>query len=218
MTDTEEPGGSKKHPEAIVYISNLSEDVWPFISAMSNPAARKVEIDENARLADRDLFSLAGENHVLFVSPKPISDEFLQYYRDLIGTKNFEIAVTERHSGEICRDVLKDKAIIQKIIEAANSSKRLTMIPYATSFQFLELVGYLRSLGITVSTPESPEEEDAWTVNFYGSKSGIRQLAQQSVAAEPDFRVPDGIICVSAVDASRIAAKNPHFPSRRSAA
>jgi hypothetical protein len=207
MSDKEEPGGIKKHPEAIVYISNLSEDVWPFISAMSDPAKRKTEIDENARLSDRDLFSLAGEDHVLFISPKQVSDEFLSYYRDLIGTKNIDVAVTTRHSGEICRDILKDPIIIEKIIAAANSSKRLTMIPYATSFQFLELVGYLRSLGITVSTPESPEEEDAWTVNFYGSKSGIRQLAQQSVAAEPDFRVPDGIICVSSIDASRIAAK-----------
>jgi hypothetical protein len=207
MTDIEEPGGSKKHPEAIVYISNLSEDVWPFISAMSDPAVRKHEIDENARLSDRDLFSVAGENHVLFISPKPVSPDFLKYYRDLIGTKNIDVATTSHHSGEICRDILKDESIILKIIDAANSSKRLTMIPYATSFQFLELVGYLRSRGIMVSTPESPEEEDAWTVNFYGSKSGIRQLAQQSVAAEPDFRVPDGIICVSAIDASRIAAK-----------
>jgi hypothetical protein len=207
MNEPEEPGGAKKHPESIVYISNLSEDVWPFISAISDPEIKAGEIEENARLTDRDLFSMAGEDHVLFISPQKISPEFEKYYRNLVGTRNFDILSTRSHSGEICRDIIRDKAIIDRIIAAANSSRRLTMVSYSTSFQFLELVGYLRSRGINVSTPESPEEEDAWTVNFYGSKSGIRQLAQQSTAAEPDFIVPEGLICADPIDASRIAAK-----------
>ncbi len=207
MNNTEEPGGGKKHPESIVYISNLSEDVWSFIGAMSDPREREYEIEENARLSDRDLFTMAGEEHVLFITPKAVSGEFETYYRSLFGTRNFDIAVSHTHSGEICRDIIKDKTIIDKIILAANSSKRLTMVAYTTSFQFLELVGYIRSLGISVYTPESPEEEDAWTVNFYGSKSGIRQLSQQSRALEPDFIMPDGLIVANIVDAARIGAK-----------
>jgi hypothetical protein len=204
--DSEEPGSTQKHPESIVYIANMSEDVWSFISAISDPSARQREIEENANLAERDLFSLAGENHVLFISPKPVSVEFLTYYRDLIGTKNFDVVSTSFHSGEICRDILKDQKVIDAIILAANSSKKLTMMSYTTSFEFLELVGYLRSRGLTVSTPEAPEEEDAWTVNFYGSKSGIRQLIGQTAGKEPDFIMPEGLICVSVVDAARIAA------------
>ena len=50
MTDQEEPLGNKKHPESIVYICNLSEDVWSFISAISDPVARRNEIEENARI------------------------------------------------------------------------------------------------------------------------------------------------------------------------
>jgi hypothetical protein len=207
MNDIDEPPGSKKHPESIVYISNLSEDVWPFINAISDPVARRDEIEENATiLVDRDLFSLSGEDHVLFISPKPIEDNFLAYYKELTGKRNFDIVFTREHSGEICLDILHDEDIMKAIIKASNSSKKLTMIPYATSFQFLQLVEELRHRGVTVNTPESPDEEDAWTVNFYGSKSGIRQLAQQSVAAEPDFIMPEGLICVSIVDAARIAA------------
>jgi hypothetical protein len=207
MFEPEEPGGiTTKHPEAIIYIANLSEDVWPFISAISDPITRRHEIDENANLAERDLFSLAGEDHVLFISPKPVSQEFLNYYLNLIGVKNFDVITPKEHSGEICRDILKDEKVISAIITAANSSKKLTMLSYATSFQFLELVGYLRGRGLTVSTPESPEEEDAWTVNFYGSKSGIRQLIGLTAGKEPDFIMPEGLICVSVVDAARIAA------------
>ena len=62
MSEAEDPpGGVKKH-ETIIYISNLSEDVWPFISTISDPVARRSEIDENAiSLVDRDLF-LARSN------------------------------------------------------------------------------------------------------------------------------------------------------------
>ena len=80
------------------------------------------------------------------------------------------------------------------------------MKSYTTSQPFLDLVRFLRNRGLTVSTPDSPEEDDAWTVNFYGSKSGIRQLAQQSRAIEPDLVMPEGVIGSGIIDASRIAA------------
>jgi hypothetical protein len=41
---------------------------------------------------------------------------------------------------------------------------------------------------------------------FFGSKSGIRQLGQQSIDEEPDFIIPDGLICVGILDAAKIAA------------
>ena len=59
--DSTEPLSLPKLPETTVYIFNLSEDVWPFISAMSDPTARKQEIEENADLGDRDLFSFCGK-------------------------------------------------------------------------------------------------------------------------------------------------------------
>jgi len=93
------------------------------------------------------------------------------------------------------------------LITAANSVKKLTLVSYTASIQFFHLVDVLRQQGITVYTPEAPEEEDAWTGNFFGSKSGIRQLAQQSSAREPDLLMPNGIICFGTFDAAKIAAK-----------
>jgi hypothetical protein len=209
MKDSEDPGDHKlpvrKH-EAIVYICNLSEDVWPFISAMSDPAAKITEIRENASLSDRDLFTMAGEDHVLIITPKPVSRPFLEYFRGLTGKRDFEIVTTKTHSGEICRDIREDPEVMVKIEEAANSSRKLTLLAYTTSHQFLKLAGELKQRGLTLNTPEAPNEEDAWAVNFYGSKSGIRQLAQQSHNEEPDFVMPDGIICVNIADAARISA------------
>ncbi len=189
-----------------VYISNLSEDVWPFISAISQSQEREFEIQENANLADRDLFAFAGEDDVLFVCPKPISDEFLAYYTALFNPKRLQVLVPRVHTGEICGDILADKKVMAAILEAANGQKRLTVTSYATSPQFLGLVAQLRKKGLSVFTPEAPEEEDAWVVDFYGSKSGIRQLAAQANEREPDFKMAPGVICSGIGIAAKIAA------------
>lgn len=190
-----------------VYVSNLSEDVWPFIQAIGSPQAREYEIAENANLAERDLFAFAGEDNVLFLSPKSISQEFFSYYTSLFGSKNFQVVTPPVHTGEMCEDILADESCLEAIAGAANGQKRLILTSYTTSSQFLKLVRTLRERGFDVYTPESPEEEDAWTVDFFGSKSGIRQLAQQSGAKEPDFTMADGLICTGVHNAVKIAAK-----------
>lgn len=197
-----------KKAEKTVYICNFSEDVWPFINALSSKKhPRELEIDWNADLSDRDLLTNTEESDLVFINPKPIQDSFVKYYKELFGIRKLEILVPKQHSGETCRDVYEDQELFEKLIEFANHVKKLTLLSYSTSEQFLILVNKLRARGITVYTPESPEEEDAWTVNFFGSKSGIRQLAQQSEVEEPDFLMAEGLICVNIIDAAKIAAK-----------
>lgn len=208
MDQQEEPLSTaivKRH-EKVVYIFNLSEDVWPFIQAMSDPHERQFEIDWNANLAERDLLSIAEENESIFISPRPIRQSFLSYYTQVFGAKRIQLLVPKTHTGEICEDIINDEGIVDELIKAANTVKKLTLISYSTSPQFLHLVSKLQEKGITVYTPESPDISSAWTVNFYGSKSGIRQLAQKSGAIEPDFKIADGLICSSIYDAAMIAA------------
>ncbi len=195
-----------EYSEPSVYIFNMSEDVWPFISAMSDDAAKNFEIQENANLQDRALFSNIDEDNVLFILPQPVPEAFLSYYQSINGKKNVRIAVPTSHSGEICVDMLHDENVLHAIAETANGAKRLIVRSYTTSQQFLDCVETLRTKGFAVFTPDAPEEEDSWTVNFFGSKSGIRQLAQQSRAAEPDFIMPDGMVCMGVLDTAKIAA------------
>jgi hypothetical protein len=205
--DIEEPPLSvPKLPESTVYIFNMSEDVWPFISAMSDKRERLHEIEENADLGDRDLFSFCAEESMIFVLPRPVDEVFFNYFTSLFGKRNFRVLVPKIHSGVICEDILHDEKVMQALVNAANGHQRLVVKSYTTSQQFLDLVRVLRERGLTLFTPEAPEEEDAWTVNFFGSKSGIRQLSQQSRAVEPDFIMADGIVVSGIIDASRIAA------------
>ncbi|MEK7593038.1 MAG: hypothetical protein AAB508_06695 [Patescibacteria group bacterium] len=199
---------SVKHPETLVYIFNMSEDVWPFIAAITDKKARQLEIQENTYLADLRLFLFANEEaQVLFLCPRNVSPEYLEYFQQIVGRKSLTILPTQYHSGVICEDILNDDRIMAALIDAANSSRRLTITSYATSPQFLKLMQALRERGITVYTPEAPEEDDAWTVNFFGSKSGIRQLSQQSSSVEPDFQMAGGVVCFGIDDAAKIAAR-----------
>lgn len=193
--------------ETTVYICNMSEDVWPFIQAMSDKKSRQFEIAENASLSDRDLFSFCGEDNIIFVLPQVVGENFLTYFTGIFGRKNFRFLIPKTHSGLICQDLMDDEELMNQLEAAANGSRRLTLKSYTTSQSFLQLVSRLREKGLSVSTPGAPEEEDAWTVNFFGSKSGIRQLSNSSRAAEPDFVMAEGVICSGIVDASRIAAK-----------
>lgn len=206
MDQTDNPGGVPKKLEKVVYIFNLSEDVWPFIGAMSDSHERQFEIDWNANLAERDLIALAEETHAILISPRPIHASFLNYYESVFPGKQMRVLVPKTHTGEICEDIINDDLIIEQLVKEANSVKKLTLISYSASPQFFHLVDVLQKLGITVYAPESPDVSSAWTVNFFGSKSGIRQLAQKSGAKEPDFKIADGLICASIYDAAMIAA------------
>lgn len=190
-----------------VYIFNMSEDVWPFISAMSDANARSAEILENVYLGDLRMFQFADEDtSVLYVTPHTVSDAFLSYYKSLFPQSKLTVLTTGQHSGVISEDISNDASVMNALVEAANSTKKLTMTSYAVTPQFYTLTKALRDKRLTVLTPEAPDEEDGWTVNFFGSKSGIRQLAQQSENEEPDFKMADGVIAFGIEDASKIAA------------
>lgn len=194
-------------PEQTVYIFNMAEDVWPFISAMSNVVEQRAEVEGCANLADRDLFSNVDEANLTIITPREIDPDFLQQIYHLVGKKKWNFLVPNKHSGQICLDIIQDRNILNQLVELANGAKKLVLTSYCVSPQFFQLITELKGYGIEVYTPEAPTEENAWCVNFFGSKSGIRQLAQKSTALEPDFIMPDGLICVQVLDASRIAAQ-----------
>jgi len=194
------------HNELVVYIYNVVEDEWSFITTISDKEERRKEIENCNSSAECYLFANADENEFTYISHKSISSEFKKYFQKLVGATKIDILVPKIDSHLICKDFYNDKALFNRFIKKAKKYKRVSLVSYATSPQFLDLADKMKERGINVITPEAPEVDCAWTVNFYGSKSGIRQLAQQSTALEPDFIMPEGVICVGKLDAAKIAA------------
>jgi hypothetical protein len=192
--------------EITVYVANMSEDVWPFISTISDKKTFEFEIEDNSHLGDRDIFAVSPNGGILCILPRNVTGDYMTYYQTIMNIHTARVVVPPNHTGEICEDILRSEDIMGELVRAAGATRSLTLISYTTSLQFLRLAEALRVRGIAVHTPEAPQEEDAWVVNFYGSKSGIRQFAQKSGAVEPDLRMPDGLVCVGIDDAARIAA------------
>jgi len=201
---------SKKPPsrkkELTIYIYNVVEDEWSFLSSIQPIEKRYQMINDCNISSECYLFSNASESEFVYISPIEISNTFKNYFQSITNNKKVDIYVPQMKTALICKDLYTDKQLFGEIINRAKKYHKVTLISYATSPEFLELKDRMIQLGINVVTPEAPELENAWTVNFFGSKSGIRQLAQQSRAVEPDFIMPEGVICVGKLDAAKIAA------------
>lgn len=202
VKEIDEPEGK----ERVVRIFNLSEDVWPFIESMGSTKARNKEIEENANLADRDLFSEAEEFEFTFITAKKLQPEFVEYFKKLCLVRDLEILVPKSHSGLLCEDIMKDKKIMSRLYEIGRKYKKVEVVGYSTTVSFLKLVKRLKKNGVNVFTPNSPTRYNSWTVNFYGSKSGIRQLTQLNGALRHDLKMPNGMITSGLIDSSRVAA------------
>jgi len=196
---------SKKN-DLVAYIFNAVEDEWSFISTVSDMRKRFELLEDAEGASDCFFLATATESDFAYISPKPISAEFQLYAQNLLGFKQAEVFVPQLRSHLICEDFAKDSKTFFSFVAKAKEYKRVILLSYAATPQFLSLKEKLEKIGLQVYAPESPELDCAWTVNFFGSKSGIRQLAQKSVAAEPDFMMADGLICVGKQDAAKIAA------------
>lgn len=168
---------SKSARKLRVHISNISEDVWEFIQTMSDESLRQFEIDENAELSDRDLFAFAGEDDMALILPRPLDDEFREYFLNLFPKKAFFVFVPAAHTGQISLDAIRDTHLLSSLEQLAKKYTTVACTSYSASAQFFTFVKTLQSRGIHVQTPEAPHAGQEWTVNFFGSKTGIRQLA-----------------------------------------
>lgn len=208
MNQDEPPGALNNLPktELTVYLCNIVEDEWNFINALSDQIKILEVIDRDEATSDCFYLSTATQSHFVYISPKSIAPEFQTYAQSLFKFKHGVVLTPQMKTHQLCLDLINDKAVFNQLIALAKNYKKINLLSYSASAQFYQLKTQLQKAGLDVFMPESPELDSAWTVNFFGSKSGIRQLAQKSVAAEPDFVMPDGIICVGKYDAAKIAA------------
>ncbi len=170
-----------------VFISNMTEDVWDFVQSFNDYKMKAQEVQENARLSDQHLHGVSDERELIFISPYNLEKEFIDYAQELYSFNRLITLSPQKHSGEICIDLIKDEKAYQYLLSEIKQYKNVVLKSYSSSRQFYKLKKKLISDGVMVSTPEAPEESSAWTVDFYGSKSGIRQLAQMTMTEEPDF-------------------------------
>lgn len=195
---------------ATVFISNISEDVWTFIQSMTDPKLRQYEILENSFLSDRDLYSISKIPNSFFIAPQPFDPDFFEYVTAVTQADNVNVLVPKKHSGEVCLDCIDDKKLFQQLVAVGKERGALTLLSYSATAQFYDLVEALEKAGVVVKTPDSPSFEDVWTVNFFGSKTGIRQLVEKYEHLNKNLIMAQGMMC-SGIDQIAEVAAHKYF-------
>ncbi|MDZ4229242.1 MAG: hypothetical protein U1C50_03215 [Patescibacteria group bacterium] len=182
-----------------VYVYNVVEDEWSFLNTYSDSVRRIKDIEDIENTGDGFfLATAAAATDFVYISPKPIAAEFQTYARSLLKYNHGSIITPKGTTHQLCLDLIKDRGSFRQLIALLALYRQVTLLAYSATPQFYQLKAALERAGVPVRTPEAPDLDSAWTVNFFGSKSGIRQLA--------GLVMPNGLICSGRIEASRIAA------------
>lgn len=174
-----------------VVVSNFAEAHLDFLGRCADPIERDALIFSEAYHADRTLL-WAGDPKLLIVSyPIAHADLICQRLKFPLTIHAYPNIPTHYLS----RDVLREKHLLDQIINYAGANKIIQIIPYATTPDFLHLVEVLRKeCHLDVRTPESPDKQHFWLRDYVDTKTGFRMLASNWLA-DADELLPFGVTC-----------------------
>jgi hypothetical protein len=183
---------SVSEPPLIAVHNNL-ETFFGFLKRAEDPGL----FQKRKYRGDRGLFWL-GDPKLLFVTaPAPDASRVCQRW----GYPGTDVLAPSNPTHQLSLDILHDPALVDRILEYAGPQRTVRMIPYATTYEFLQLADVLRTQhGLTVSLPESPAPDRLWLRDYIDTKGGFRSIASQCLNAEDIF--PTGFICKNILQAS----------------
>lgn len=115
-----------------IFLSNISEDVWPFISSLTIKE-KQAEITENAFLAAHDLFAFTKHDSIRIIIPQALDPQFWQYYQEKFSHQDFQYLFPEKHHGQLSLDVLADSKLLKKLLSWIGPRKELLLLSYSAT-------------------------------------------------------------------------------------
>ncbi|MBF2086277.1 hypothetical protein [Thermoleptolyngbya sp. C42_A2020_037] len=152
-------------------------------------------------------FRVANERSLLWLGDRklviteaPVAH--VDYLQDRLGYSQLQHACPEHPSDSICADILREPALLQRIVDFADDAGALQLIPYATTPAVHKLADLLRQAhGLTVYLPESPAPDRLWLREYVQTKLGFRMLVGQWMGNW----LPEGYVARSVEEAGAIA-------------
>ncbi|GAB4421927.1 MAG: hypothetical protein Kow002_11110 [Anaerolineales bacterium] len=185
-----------------VIISNFAEAHVDFLARAADEQERKSLIYSESAHADRTLL-WCGDPKLALVS-FPVAHA--SWVINRLGYTNTRYLAPENPSSFLCKDILREPALLNGLLEYAGPERTLQLIPYATTPEFLGLVDILRDVhNLTILLPESPDRDHLWLRDYADSKAGFRLLAS-SCLPDADRLLPFGIVCHSLKEAAQAIA------------
>ena len=125
--------------QLVIYIYNVVEDEWSFLSSIQPIDKRFEMINDCNSSSECYLFANAEENEFIYISPIEISTYFKNYFQSITTNKKVDIYVPQKRTGLICKDLYTDKQLFGDLVQKAKKYKKIKLVSYATSPEFLEL-------------------------------------------------------------------------------
>ena len=183
-----------------VVVSNVAETFVDFLSRCADPKEREVLISGESFHADRTLV-WCGDPKLVIVSYPVMHEEFIKG----LGFPGTRHLAPKEPTAHLSLDVLREGHLLHSLVEYAGKARQLTLIPYATTAEFLKLVEALRTEHqLEIHLPESPDPVNLWIRDYVDTKAGFRQLASQWLA-DADRLLPFGMTCYDRHQAARAA-------------
>lgn len=175
-----------------IFLTNLSEAALSLANLMSKKN-REIEIFEDHVFCDRFIFS-KGDDRIL-VTPLMIDQEMKKHVEHIMKFKNVVNLSPKKLSDSLCLSVLEDKHLLNKLVSIIKANPGIDIVAYVSSNEFTKLISYLKSKKLKFTTSEIPSLENNWTIAFFDSKAGFRQLTTFMENGFP--KMPQGIVCDS---------------------
>ena len=139
---------------------------------------------------DHGLWWLGREKLVVTTSPIEDAERLSKKW----SYENSQCLYLEKPTFLLSQDILNDAGLLEKVLAYAGPEKKLAVVPYASTPEFLQLAHLLESEhGLTVHLPESPTQDNLWLKDYLDSKAGFRVLVDHWLGAENVL--PFGFIC-----------------------
>jgi hypothetical protein len=175
-----------------IFLANLSEAALSLANLMSKKN-RRMEIFEDHVFCDRFIFS-KGDDRVM-VTPLPVDTEMKKHVEKIMKFKNV-INLSPKKLGEsLCLSILEDKVLLKQLVSIIKDNPGIDIVAYVSSNEFTKLLEYFKSQKLDFVTSEIPTKENNWTIAFFDSKAGFRQLTTFMENGFP--KMPQGIVCDS---------------------
>jgi hypothetical protein len=175
----------------IAVIANIAETFYEFLSREPDSITRADRMRYELYLGDRTL--LWVDVRKLVVTSLPVDS--LEYVQNSLGFRDTGLLYPSAPTNWLCSDIVREQGLFQELIRYAGADKTLTLIPYSTTPQFIELVHLLASKGgINVLLPETPSQKNLWVIRHLDTKSGFRSLVR-SWLSDSVVTIPEGFIC-----------------------
>lgn len=182
----------------VVIVCNISETFYEFLSRGEDTAHH---IRGEQYRGDRAIV-WAGDPKLVFTSLPIPHAEHLSEQAGFPGT---QYLAPERPTSWLSLDILRQPALLNRLIEYAGESRTVQLIPYAATDEFLQLVEALeREHGLTVLLPESPRRDRLWIRDYIDSKIGFRILASRWLP-NAEALLAEGLACQTLDDAAHAA-------------